>query len=217
VLIDVLSIFPEAVEPYLAASIVGRARRRGLVEVDVIDPRMWAGGRHKTIDDRPFGGGPGMVIAAPPVAACLDYVRTRSAAPRLLMTSPQGRRFDQGWARELAEEAHVAILCGHYEGIDERIVELYEPELVSVGDMVLSGGELAALLIVDVVVRLLPGALGNAESAVQETDLAAGAYDHPCYTRPRTFRELSVPEPLLSGDHRRIAAWREQERARRSQ
>jgi tRNA (guanine37-N1)-methyltransferase len=213
--IDVLSIFPEAVEPYLAASIVGRARRRGLVDVDVIDPRQWAGGRYKTIDDRSFGGGPGMVIAAPPVAACLDYVKTRSAKPRLLMTSPQGRRFDQTWAQELAEEAHVAVLCGHYEGIDERIVELYEPELVSVGDVVLSGGELAALLIVDAVVRLIPGALGNAQSAIEETNIAEGAYDHPCYTRPREFRGLMVPEALLSGDHAKIEQWRAAERDRR--
>lgn len=217
VLIDILSIFPEAVEPYLAASIVGRARRRGIADITVIDPRQWAGGRHKTIDDRPFGGGPGMVIAAPPVAACLDYVRTRSAQPRLLMTSPQGRRFDQGWARELAATPHVAILCGHYEGIDERIAEWYKPELVSVGDMVLSGGELAALIITDAVVRLLPGALGNGESAVAETDLAAGAYDHPCYTRPRDFRGLHVPEELCSGDHQRIAAWREQARQQRAE
>lgn len=215
--IDVISIFPEMLEPVLASSIVGRARRRGLVEIEVINPRIWAGGRHKTIDDRPFGGGPGMVLAAPPIAACLDYVQTRSERPRLLMTSPQGRRFDQAFARELVAEAHVAILCGHYEGIDERIVDLYKPELVSIGDMVLSGGELAALVITDAVVRLLPGALGNAESAVAETDLAAGAYDHPCYTRPREFRGLSVPEALMSGDHAQIEAWRAAERARRSE
>ncbi len=178
---------------------------------------MWAGGRHKTIDDRPFGGGPGMVIAAPPVAACLDYIQTRSAKPRLLMTSPQGRRFNQAWARELAAEPHVAILCGHYEGIDERIIELYQPELVSVGDFVLSGGELAACIVTDAIVRLLPGALGNVESAVAETDLAQGAYDHPCYTRPREFRGLRVPDALMSGDHHKIELWRQAERKRRAE
>lgn len=214
--IDVISLFPEMLEPVLDASIIGRARRRGLVDIEVINPRIWAGGRHKTIDDRPFGGGPGMVLAAPPIAACLDYVQTRSERPRLLMTSPQGRRFDQAFARDLVTENHVAILCGHYEGIDERIVDLYKPELVSIGDMVLSGGELAALVIADAVVRLLPGALGNAESAVAETDLAAGAYDHPCYTRPREFRGLTVPDALMSGDHAQIEAWRAAERARRS-
>lgn len=215
-LIDLVTLFPEAVTGYLDASIVGRARRRGIVEVAPIDPRAWAGGRHKTVDDRPFGGGPGMVLAAPPLAGCLDWVMTRSAAPRLLITSPQGRRLDQAWARELAEQPHLVVLCGHYEGIDERIVQLYRPEPFSVGDVVLSGGELPALALVDAVVRLLPGALGNERSAAEDSFMDGDELDHPCYTRPREFRGLSVPDALLSGDHAKIAAWRAEERRRRT-
>ena len=216
VLIDIVTLFPEACAGYLDASIVGRARRRGLIEVDLIDPRAWAGGRHKTVDDRPFGGGPGMVLAAPPLAGCLDWVLSRSAAPRLLITSPQGRRLDQPWITELAHAPHVVVLCGHYEGIDERIVELYRPEPFSVGDLVLSGGELAALALADAVTRLQPGALGNERSAAEDSFQHGDELDHPCYTRPREFRGLDVPEALMSGDHARIAAWREAQRRQRT-
>jgi tRNA (guanine37-N1)-methyltransferase len=211
--LDLITLFPDAVGGYLEASIVGRARRRGLIEVTCIDPRAWAGGRHKTVDDRPFGGGPGMVLAAPPLAGCLDWALTRSAAPRLLMTSPAGRAFDQAFAADLAGTAHVVVLCGHYEGIDQRIIDIYRPEAFSVGDYVLSGGELAALVLVDAVTRLIPGALGNAQSAVEESFQGDG-FDHPCYTRPREFRGLEVPPALTSGDHAKIAAWRAAQRAK---
>ncbi len=215
--LDLITLFPEACQGYLDASIVGRARRRGLIDVTCIDPRAWAGGRHKTVDDRPFGGGPGMVLAAPPIAECLDWAKTRSRKPRLLMTSPQGRPFDQAFAAELAGETHVIVLCGHYEGIDERIAQLYRPEEFSVGDLVLSGGELAALVLADAVTRLIPGALGNAASAAEDSFAHAGEQlDHPCYTRPREFRGLAVPDALMSGDHARIAAWREEQRQTRT-
>lgn len=215
-LIDIITIFPEACQAYLDASIVGRARRRGLIAVELIDPRRWAGGRHRTVDDRPYGGGPGMVLAAPPLAGAIDWCLTRSAAPRLLLTDARGRVLRQDRVRELAAERHLVIVCGHYEGIDERIVELYRPELVSLGEFVLSGGELAALAIVDAVTRLQPGALGCADSALQESFADGETVDHPCYTRPEEFRDLRVPEALLSGDHAAIAAWRAEQRRRRS-
>jgi tRNA (guanine37-N1)-methyltransferase len=222
--VDIVTLFPPACQAYLDASIVGRARRRGLIDINLVDPRQWAGGRHRQVDDRPYGGGPGMVLMAPPIAACLDHLLAESpralGEPRLLMTSPQGRKLDQPWVRELSTTPHLIVLCGHYEGIDERIVELYKPELFSIGDLVISGGELAALVLADAVTRLRPGALGNEQSAIQESFAPASGeqpvFDHPCYAQPREFRGLSVPEALLSGDHARIARWREDERRRRA-
>ncbi len=214
--IDVITLFPDACQGYLDASIVGRARRRGLVEVELVDPRRWAGGRHRKVDDRPFGGGPGMVMAAPPIAEAIDWCQTRSAAPRLLMTDPRGTRLHQGWVEQLSRESHLIIVCGHYEGIDERLVDLYHPELVSVGDLVISGGELAALVVVDAVTRLQAGALGDAQSAVQDSFAGGGGLDHPSYTRPEEFRDLRVPDALLSGDHQAIERWRKAESARRT-
>jgi tRNA (guanine37-N1)-methyltransferase len=215
--IDIVTIHGESCQSYLDASIVGRARRRGLMVIETVDPRAWAGGRHRQVDDRPFGGGPGMVLMVPPLAGCLDYLRTTSPRQRLLMTSPQGRRLEQGWVRELALEPHLIIVCGHYEGIDERFNELYHPELLSIGDLVISGGELAALVLADAVTRLQPEALGNAQSAQEESfQDPAERFDHPCYAPPREFRGLEVPEVLVSGDHAKISRWRQQERARRS-
>jgi tRNA (guanine37-N1)-methyltransferase len=215
--IDIITLFPEACQGYLDASIVGRARRRGIMEIDLVDPRRWAGGRHRKVDDRPFGGGPGMVIAAPPVAEAIDVCMTRSPSPRLLMTDPRGTRLHQTWIEQLARESHLIIVCGHYEGIDERIVDLYNPELVSVGDLVISGGELAALVVADAVTRLQPGALGDAQSAVQDSFSGGGGLDHPSYTRPEEFRDLRVPEALVSGDHKAIERWRKSEGERRTQ
>jgi tRNA (guanine37-N1)-methyltransferase len=206
--VDVVTLFPDLIASGCDHSIVGRARRRGIVDLAIHDPRSFAGGRHRVVDDRPFGGGPGMVLMAPPIAACLDRVLARDPRPRLLITDPQGRRLDQGFVRELAAEPHLAILCGHYEGIDRRIQDLYRPEGVSIGDYVLSGGEPAALVVIDAIVRLLPGALNDPESAVQDSFAADGSLDHPCYTRPRSFRGIEVPEALVAGDHRGIAAWR---------
>ena len=241
--IDIITLFPEACQGYLDTSIVGRARRRGLVEVELVDPRRWAGGRHRkvddrpfgggpgmecwnprnwatnsygTVDDRPFGGGPGMVMAAPPVAEAIDWCQTHSAAPRLLLTDPRGPRLHQGWVEQLAREAHLIVVCGHYEGIDERLVEHFHPELFSVGELVISGGELAALVLVDALTRLQPGALGDARSAVEDSFAGGGGLDHPAYTRPEEFRDLRVPEVLLSGDHAAIERWRRAESERRT-
>lgn len=215
--IHLVTLHPDLLRGPCESSIVGRARRRGLVEIGLVDPRCWAEGRHKKVDDRPFGGGPGMVIAAPPVAGALDHLRAIEPRARLLITSPQGRRLDQRWVRELAQEPALVVLCGHYEGIDERIDALYRPEPFSLGDFVLSGGEPAALALVDAVVRLLPGALGNAASAVEDSFGAGGELDHPCFTRPREFRGLEVPAALIAGDHAGIARWRAEERRRRTQ
>ena len=182
--IDVITLFPDDCEQWFNHSIIGRARRAGLVELRAIDLREWAVDKHRSVDDRPYGGGPGMVLMAPIVAACLDDVFA-GERPRLLMTTPQGRRFDQTYARELAaEDRRIVILCGHYEGIDERIVELYQPEEYSLGDYVLSGGELAALVLIDAVTRLQPGALGHADSAASDSFEDDGLLDHPCWTRP---------------------------------
>jgi tRNA (guanine37-N1)-methyltransferase len=214
--IDLVTIFPEACQGYLDASIVGRARRRGLIAINLVDPRAWAGGRHRKVDDRPFGGGPGMVLMAPPIAGCLDYLCTQSAKPRLLMTSPQGRVLDQPLIAELDREQHLVVVCGHYEGIDERIHQLYRPQAFSIGELVISGGELAALVLADALARLRPGALGNEESAAADSFAAGAELDHPCYTRPREFADLAVPEVLMSGDHQAIAAWRSKQRRERS-
>lgn len=213
----IVTILPELCTSGIDHSIVGRARRRGLVSVDLVDPRRWAEGRHKKTDDRPFGGGPGMVMAAPPIAGALDYLASREPRARLLMTSPQGRRLDQPWIRELAGAESLIVLCGHYEGIDQRIADIYQPEPFSLGDYVLSGGEMAALVLVDAVTRLVPGVLGNADSAVEDSFSDGDTLDHPCYTRPRIFRDREVPAALIAGDHAGIAAWRASLRAAATQ
>lgn len=214
--IDLITLFSPACRPYLDASIVGRARRRGLINVACHDPRAWAGGRHRKVDDRPFGGGPGMVLMAPPLASCLDHLGSLSPRSRLLITSPQGRHLDQRFISELNKEAHLIVICGHYEGVDERLMELYRPEPFSIGDLVISGGELAALVLVDALTRLQPGALGNENSAPDDSFATGDECDHPCYTRPREFRELEVPAVLMSGDHAAIKRWRDEERVRRT-
>lgn len=210
--IHLITLFPELCRPALAASIVGRARRRGLIAVETVDPRQWAGGRFKKADDRPFGGGPGMVLMAPPLAGAIDHLQARNPGARLLVTSPQGRKLEQPWVRELANERSLIVLCGHYEGIDERISDLYHPEPFSIGDYVLSGGELAALVLVDAVTRLQAGALGDERSAIEDSFSAGNEVDHPCFTRPREFRGLGVPAALVAGDHAGIERWRKARR-----
>lgn len=213
--IDLVTLFPDDCRRWCEMSIIGRAQRRGLLQLQCHDIRDWAGGRHRVVDDRPYGGGPGMVMAAPPVAACVDFCKRQSAAPRLLMPSAQGQHLQQHHLQAWSESGHVIIVCGHYEGIDERFAEYYHPEEFSVGDLVVSGGELPALLVVDGVTRLLPGVLGDAEShrsdSFQQPEL-----DHPCYTRPLDFRGLAIPEVLRSGDHQAIADWRAQQRRQRT-
>jgi len=216
--IDVVTVFPRWFDALFADGIPRIAREKGLVELGVTDLRAFARDRRGTVDDRPYGGGPGMVLMPGPVFESVETLEAEGAraglrppARRMLMT-PQGRRFDQRMARALAHEPWLILICGRYEGFDERIHTGLGAEAVSVGDYVLSGGEPAASVVIDAVVRLLPGALGHEDSA--ETDsFAAGMLSWPQYTRPPVYRGMEVPEVLLSGDHGRIAAWR-RERAR---
>jgi tRNA (guanine37-N1)-methyltransferase len=206
---DVLSILPGLFDGFLDQSILARALARGLVEVKRHDIRDWAVGRHQQVDDRPFGGGPGMLLMAPPVVAAVEAVQAAvQPQGRLIALSPQGRRFDQAWAAQLASEKRLILLCGRYEGFDERIIEILKPELLSVGDYILSGGEVAAMVVIDAVSRLIPGVLGDETSAVDESFGRDGGLEYPQYTRPRVFRNLAVPDVLLSGNHAAIARWR---------
>jgi tRNA (guanine37-N1)-methyltransferase len=213
--IDVLTLFPDMFEGFLGQSIVKRAIVRNLVRVELWNPRNWAEGRHQQVDDRPFGGGPGMVLMAPPLVAAVEAVQAAAEPPGLLIAmSPQGRRLQQSRAAELAQLSRLVLLCGRYEGFDERIIEILKPDLLSIGDYVLSGGEVAAMVVIDAVTRLIPGVLGDEQSAVDESFGPDGGLEYPHYTRPRVFRGLEVPSVLLGGDHAAIARWRLEHRRR---
>ncbi len=206
---DVLTLFPDLFEGFLSQSILKRAIERNLVKVHRWNIRDRAEGKHKQVDDRPFGGGPGMVLMAQPVVSAVEGVQKLADVPgRLIALSPQGRRLDQTFVTELATEPRIVLLCGRYEGFDERILEELKPESVSIGDYVLSGGEVAAMVVIDAVMRLIPGVLGDSESALDESFGPDGGLEYPHYTRPRVFRGREVPEILLSGDHAAIARWR---------
>jgi tRNA (guanine37-N1)-methyltransferase len=210
--IDLFTIFPEYLEGPLAASLLGKARERELLEVRVHDLRDWTDDPHRTTDDTPFGGGAGMVMTPGPIFAAVESV----APPRpLYLLSASGRRFDQGAAEELATGAGFSLVCGRYEGVDQRVADhLCDGEL-SVGEYVLAGGEAAALVVVEAVARLVPGVMGNAASGEQES-FADGLLEYPQYTRPAEFRGWAVPEVLRSGDHARIERWRRREALRRT-
>ncbi len=209
---DVITIFPEYFSGPLDHGIVRRAREAKLLDVRLTDLRDFTPDRHRTVDDRPFGGGAGMVLKPEPVFAAVEKLREDSAA-RVILLSPQGPLFTQSTASRLAELDRVILICGRYEGVDERVAVNLADEELSVGDFVLSGGEPAAMLVIDAVTRLLPGALGNEESAAQDSfsdgvDGAGGVLDYPHYTRPAQFRDLAVPEVLLSGHHEQVRRWR---------
>jgi tRNA (guanine37-N1)-methyltransferase len=211
--IDVLTLFPALFEGFLGQSIIRRAIDRSVVAIHRWDLRDWASGKHKQVDDRPFGGGPGMVLMAPPVVMAVEAVRAAAEPPgKLIVLSPQGPRLDQPRVAELAALPRLILLCGRYEGYDERIIDVLEPELLSIGDFVLSGGEVAAMVVIDAVVRLVPGVLGDAQSAVDESFGPDGGLEYPQYTRPRAFRGRRVPDVLLGGDHAAIARWRRDHR-----
>lgn len=203
-----LTLFPELVDAYAKASILGGAQARGIIKVEPVDFRDFTRDRHRTVDDRPFGGGPGMVLKPEPILDAVEWLERRSGPFRKIMLTPTGRPFDQAMAKELSEEKRVMLLAGRYEGFDERVREECEWVEISMGDFVLCGGELPGLSIIEAVSRLLPGVLGDDESAVQDSFQAGGGLDHPHYTRPRVFRGRAVPDVLLSGDHAAIAAWR---------
>jgi tRNA (guanine37-N1)-methyltransferase len=211
--VDLLTLFPGLFDGFLDESILKRAIARGLVAAHRWDIRDWAEGKNKQVDDRPFGGGPGMILMAAPVVAAVEAVQAMGEAPgRLLVMSPRGRRLDQAWVRELSRERRLVLLCGRYEGLDERILEVLDPEELSIGDYVLSGGEVPAMVVVDAVMRLVPGVLGDAASALDESFGPDGGLEYPQYTRPREFRGLTIPEVLLGGDHAAIARWRREQR-----
>lgn len=196
--------------------VLGRARARGLLDLQVHDLRGFTTDRHRVVDDTPFGGGPGMVLKPEPLFRAVEAIEaTRGRPDAVLLPSPQGRRFTQAVAREYSRHAHLVLLCGRYEGVDERVSTRLATEEVSIGDYVLSGGELAALVVVDAVARLVPGVVGDAESVVQDS-FTRGLLDHPHYTRPASFRGQDVPEVLLSGHHGEIDRWRRQQALRRT-
>lgn len=215
--IDVLTLFPEVIQPYVTASILGRAQSAGVVEIHTHQLRNYTGDPHRKVDDRPFGGGPGMVLSCQPVCDAVEAVEAMDhrKALRVLFT-PQGSRFTQRTASRFASCERLVLICGHYEGYDERIIELVEPEEISLGDFVMTGGEIAALAVIDSVVRLLPGALGNQDATGSES-FQEGHLEYPQYTRPRVFRGLQVPDVLLSGNHADVEAWRRSQAKARTQ
>ena len=211
--IDVITIFPAMLRGFQEESMLKRAAQKGAVAFRTIDLRAFTTDRHQTTDDRPFGGGPGMIMKPEPMFQAVESVITPGA--RVVLMTPQGRRFEQSMAVALAQEQHLIFLCGHYEGIDERVREHLATDEISIGDYVLTNGTLPAAVVLDAIVRLLPGVLG-AEDATHEESFTGGRLEYPQYTRPRVFRDWAVPETLVSGNHEEIARWREEQSARRT-
>ena len=211
--IKVFTIFPEMLRPYLSESILGRAIEKGLLEVELIDIRPYSENKHKNTDDYPFGGGAGMVMLAQPIVDAIEQNTPPGANPHRIYLSPRGRTLNQQIVEELAKEEELYLLCGHYEGVDQRALDLVIDEEVSIGDYVLTGGELGAMVIIDAVSRLIPGVLGSEESSVDES-FSSGLLEYPQYTRPREFRGMQVPEVLLNGNHAHINRWRRNESLR---
>ena len=211
---DVLTIFPEMFPGPLGDSITGRALASGLIHLNAVDIRDFTRDRHRSTDDYPYGGGPGMVMRPEPVVAAVESVRR--AGSRVLLFSPAGVRFTESFAHELAREQHLVLVCGRYEGVDERVVALTGAEEVSIGDFVITGGELAAMVVLDAIIRLQPGVLSTSDAWRDESHSFDGLLEYPQYTRPVEFRGLRVPDVLLSGHHAQVAAWRRREALNRS-
>jgi tRNA (guanine37-N1)-methyltransferase len=209
---SILTLFPEMFEPILGSSILRRAIEKDLITVNIYNIRDFAKNKHKQVDDYPFGGGPGMVLTPQPVFDAVEYVRSKNAPwkGKCIYMSPQGKVLTQQLAFRLSREEHLLLLCGHYEGIDQRIIDTLVNEEISIGDYVLTGGELPAMVLIDCVSRLIPGVLGSRESYEKES-FSDGLLEHPHYTRPQNFRGLTVPEVLLSGHHKNIERWRRQQ------
>jgi len=217
--IDVLTLFPQVFESPLSCSILERAQKAGIVKIVLTDIRDFATDSYRKVDDKPYGGGPGMVMMPGPVFECVEYVQKLSLEKgRIILLTPQGQKFDQAKSVELSTEKRLILIAGKYEGFDERIRVGLGAEQISIGDYVLSGGELAAMVIIDAVVRLLPGALGDEDSAKDDSfsESAGGGLEYPQYTRPEVFRSMKVPDILLSGDHKKIAQWRRQQALERT-
>ena len=206
--IDILTLFPEMFEGVLSASMLGRAQTNGLIDLRVHNIRDYTDNKHRKADDYPFGGGAGLVMMAQPIYDCMDAVLEGSQAKRILLT-PRGKTLNQSIAKKLASEERLVLLCGHYEGVDERVMEIIDDE-ISIGDYVLTGGELPAMVLVDCVSRLIPGVLGSEESAADES-FSENLLEYPQYTRPANFRGMEVPEILLNGHHAKIQAWRREQ------
>ena len=204
---DVLTIFPQLFEAFRTTGVLGKAVERGLIGLDAHDLRRWADNRWRQLDDEPYGGGAGMVIQASPALAALRELAGRGVPARSIALGPRGRVLDQELVEELAEEGRLVLLCGRYEGFDERLYEIMEPEEISLGDFVLGGGEVAAMAVIEAVARLVPGVVGDPGS-VAEDSFRDGLLDHPCYTRPAEVEARAVPEVLLSGNHEAIRRWR---------
>jgi tRNA (guanine37-N1)-methyltransferase len=215
---DVLTLFPEMFSGYVSQSVLRRAIDAGKVDVQLHDIRDWSREKHQQVDDRPFGGGPGMVLRPEPVVESVEAVRSQTSEPgRLIYLTPQGRRLNQTIAEELAGHQRLVLLCGRYEGIDQRAIDILEPDEISIGDYILSGGEVAAMVVIDAVVRLIPGVLGDEESNRQDSFSGnPPLLEFPQYTRPREFREMEVPDVLLTGNHGEIARWREEQKQERT-
>ncbi len=214
---DVLTLFPEIFQGYFTQSLLKLALSKGLVEIRLWNIRDWATGVHKSVDDRPFGGGPGMVIMPGPVYACVEAVRAEAPEPgELILLTPAGERLTQPLVRELAERKRLLLLCGRYEGFDERVRLGLKPREISIGDFVCNGGEVPAMVVIDTVIRYVPGVLGDPESLAEESHNDPGRLEYPQYTRPRVFRDMPVPEVLLSGNHQAIARWRQEQSESRS-
>lgn len=214
---DVLTLFPDLFQGYFTQSLLKLALDKGLVEIHLWNIRDWARGKHHSVDDRPFGGGPGMVIMPEPVFDAVEAVRQQAPEPGLLvLLTPAGERLTQGLVEELAGQKRLLLLCGRYEGFDERIRLGLKPREVSIGDFVCNGGEVPAMVVIDTVIRLVPGVLGDADSVKEESHSDPGRLEYPQYTRPRLFRDMAVPDVLLSGDHQAIARWRQEQSEVRS-
>jgi tRNA (guanine37-N1)-methyltransferase len=210
--IDIVTLFPEMFTSFLDGSLLGAARQAGIVDIRLTNFRDFAAGVHRQVDDRPYGGGPGMLLMPEPVVSCVEALQREAAPGRVLLLTPGGRRLDQPLVEELASRERLVLVCGRYEGFDARVRETLAAEEISIGDYVLSGGEVAAMVVVEAVTRLVPGVLGDEESARQDSFSGAERLvEGPQYTRPREFRGLEVPEILLSGDHGRIARWRHEQ------
>jgi tRNA (guanine37-N1)-methyltransferase len=210
---DVLTLFPEMFPGYLSQSLLKKAIDRGLVQVCVHDMRTWSDDKHNKVDDRPYGGGPGMVLRVEPVVECVETVQSQNEEPgHLVLLTPQGRKLSQPLIEELAEKRRLVLLCGRYEGFDQRVVDILQPDEVSVGDFVLNGGEVAAMVVIDAVIRLVPDVLGDEQSPVDDSFSQGNRLlEFAQYTRPREYRGHRVPEVLLSGNHEEIARWRREQ------